>query len=109
MKADINGITGISPIVQKEAVIRYKSNVEGIILKGIIPETDLSTARNRVVKGEFNLDPVDSTFSRLLIGDKLAKKLSIDTGNKVIVFGLKRNTFPIEPAEDKAIYSKRDI
>lgn len=88
MKSEINGITGISPIVQKEAVIRYKSNVEGIVLKGIIPETDLSTARSRIVKGDFNLTPLDSTFSRVMIGDKLAKKLSMDTGNKVIVFGL---------------------
>lgn len=88
IKDSINGVTGISPIVQKEAVIRFKSNVEGIILKGIIPETDLSTARSRVLKGDFNLNKSDTIFSRLIIGDKLAKKLNIDTGNKVIVFGL---------------------
>lgn len=88
IKDSVNGVTGISPIVQKEAVIRFRSNVEGILLKGINVSTDLSTARSRVVKGKFDLTPVDSVFSRLLIGDKLAKKLNIDTGNKVIVFGL---------------------
>ena len=88
IRDSIPGVTGISPIVQKEAVIRFKSNVEGILLKGINPETDLSTARSRVVNGSFDLKPVDSIFSRLIIGDKLAKKLNIETGNKVIVFGL---------------------
>ena len=88
IKDSIPEVTGISPIVQKEALIRFKSNVEGILLKGINPETDLSTARSRVVKGDFDLKPVDSIFSRLIIGDKLAKKLNIETGNKVIVFGL---------------------
>lgn len=88
IRDSIPGVTGISPIVQKEAVIRFKSNVEGILLKGINPETDLSTARSRVVNGDFDLKPVDSVFSRLIIGDKLAKKLNIETGNKVIVFGL---------------------
>ncbi|HMS34063.1 MAG TPA: ABC transporter permease [Ignavibacteria bacterium] len=88
IRDSVPGVTGISPIVQKEAVIRFKTNVEGILLKGINISTDLSTARSRVVRGKFDLTPVDSTFSRLLIGDKLAKKLNIDTGNKVIVFGL---------------------
>lgn len=101
IKDSIKGVTGISPIVQKEAVIRFKSNVEGIILKGIAGETDLSTARNRIVKGEFRLDPVDSIFSRLIIGDKLAKKLNIEVGNKVIVFGLNGVPTPLNPPKIK--------
>ncbi|MBK6772481.1 MAG: ABC transporter permease [Ignavibacteria bacterium] len=101
IKDSISGITGISPIVQKEAVIRFKSNVEGILLKGIIIETDLSTARNRILKGEFNLSDIDSTFSRLMIGDKLAKKMNIDTGSKLIVFGLNGIPSPVNPPKIK--------
>ncbi len=101
MRDSIPDITGISPIVQKEAVIRYKSNVEGIILKGIVPATDLSTARSKLVKGEFNLNIIDSTFSRLLIGDKLAKKLDIDVGSKVIVFGLNGIPTPLNQPKIK--------
>lgn len=101
IKDSISGVTGISPIVQKEAVIRFKSNVEGILLKGIIIETDLSTARNRILKGEFNLSDIDSTFSRLMIGDKLAKKMNIDTGSKLIVFGLNGIPSPVNPPKIK--------
>lgn len=101
IKDSIKGVTGISPIVQKEAVIRYKSQVEGIILKGIDSETDLSTARSKVLKGDFNLSRVDSVFSRLLIGDKLAKKLNIDVGNKVIVFGLNGIPSPVNQPKIK--------
>ena len=101
IKDSIRGVTGISPIVQKEAVIRFKSNVEGILLKGIITETDLSTARNRILKGEFNLSDIDSTFSRLMIGDKLAKKMNIDTGSKLIVFGLNGIPSPVNPPKIK--------
>ncbi len=101
IRDSVTGVTGISPIVQKEAVIRFKGTVEGVILKGIIPETDLSTARNRVVKGEFNLTPVDTIFSRLIIGDKLAKKINIEVGNKVIVFGLNGIPSPVNPPKIK--------
>jgi len=88
IKDSINGVTGISPLVQKEAVIRYKSVVEGVILKGIVQKTDLSTTKSRIIKGSFDLQPVDSVFSRVLVGDKLAAKLNLDTGSKVIVFGI---------------------
>ncbi|MBK6878409.1 MAG: ABC transporter permease [Ignavibacteria bacterium] len=88
IKDSVNGITGISPIVQKEAVLRTKAGVEGLILKGIVPETDVSSAQSKILKGEFNLNPVDSTFSRLVVGNKLADKMKIEIGSKVIVFGL---------------------
>ncbi|MBK9334737.1 MAG: ABC transporter permease [Ignavibacteria bacterium] len=88
MKNDFKKLKGISPIVQKEAVIRFKTGVEGIILKGIVPETDLSKSKNKIISGSSDISPVDSNFSKLLIGDKLAKKLGIEAGNKVIVFGL---------------------
>ncbi len=101
IKDSIPGVAGISPIVQKEAVIRFKSNVEGIILKGIDAETDLSTARSKVVQGSFDLSPADSVFSRILIGDKLAKKLNIETGNKVIVFGLNGIPSPVNQPKIK--------
>lgn len=101
IRDSITGITGISSIVQKEAVIRYKSNVEGIILKGIIPETDLSTTRSKVIGGDFNLSPLDTVFSRLLIGDKLAKKMNIEVGSKLIVFGLNGIPSPLNQPKIK--------
>jgi len=106
MKGEMKEISDISPIVQKEAVIRFKSNVEGIILKGIIPETDLSTARNKILKGSADLKPVDTIFSSLLIGDKLAKKLNLDVGNKVIVFGLNGIPSPMNPPKIKQFIVK---
>ncbi len=101
IKDSIIGVKGISPIIEKEAVIRHKANVEGIILKGINPETDLSTTRSKIIQGEFNLHPIDSVFSRLLIGDKLAKKMNIEVGNKLIVFGLNGIPSPLNQPKIK--------
>lgn len=101
IKEGVKGVTGISPIIQKEAVIRFKSNVEGILLKGINPETDISTARNKIVEGKFDLTPVDSIFSKILIGDKLAKKLNINISDKVIIFGLNGIPTPLNQPKIK--------
>ena len=100
-KDSIPGITGISPIVQKEAVLRTKVGVEGLILKGIVPETDVSTARSRLMQGEFNIEPIDSTYSRLVVGNKLADKMKIELGSKVIVFGLTGVPSPVNTPKIK--------
>jgi lipoprotein-releasing system permease protein len=89
IKQNVPEITGISPYVQKEVVMRTKNSVEGVLLKGIDYKRDVSTARNKIVTGEFNINPVDTIFSRVVIGDKLASKLNIAVGSKVILFGLK--------------------
>ncbi|MBS1493804.1 MAG: ABC transporter permease [Bacteroidetes bacterium] len=101
LKNEYKDITGISPYVQREALIKYKDNVEGIILKGVDQKTDISTAKSRIVSGDFNLTPIDTTFSRLLIGDKLAKKLNVEVGKKVFVFGLKGVPSPVNPPKIK--------
>lgn len=95
IKDSIPETTGITAYAQREAVIRFKENVEGIMLKGVIPETDLSSTRNNIKKGEYNLQPIDTMFSRLIIGDKLAEKMNIQIGSKVIVFGLQGIPSPL--------------
>ncbi len=101
VKENYKGVTGISPYVQREGLIKFKDNVEGIVLKGIDPATDISTAKSRIIQGEFNLAPVDTTFSRILIGEKLAQKLNIQAGSKVFVFGLKGIPSPVNPPKIK--------
>lgn len=95
IRDSIQGIAGMSPVIQKEAVIRTKAGVEGVMLKGIVPETDLSSARSRILKGNFDLTPIDTIFSRILVGNKLAAKMQIDTGSKVIIFGLNGVPSPV--------------
>lgn len=101
VRENIPGIKSIAPFVQKEAVIRYKGTIEGIMLKGIDINTDLSSGRTKIIDGSQNLDPIDSTFSRLIIGDKLASKLGIKIDDKVIVFGLKGIPSPVNQPKIK--------
>lgn len=101
IKDSIPQVTDASPYVQKEAVIRFKENIEGILLKGVVQETDLSSTRSKITKGEFNLEKIDTIFSRLIIGEKLAGKLGVSIGSKVIVFGLQGIPSPMNPPKIK--------
>lgn len=97
----IKGVTQVSKYVQKEAVIRAKEKIEGIILKGIDPDNDISDTKNKIVEGEFDISPVDSSLSRLIIGNKLAKSLNVKVGDKVIVFGLRGIPSPLNQPKIK--------
>lgn len=82
-------LNNINPFIQKEAVLRAKGKVEGIIIKGISNNLQSSFERMKIIKGSDDLNPYDTIFSSLIIGDKLANKLSLDVGDKAIIFGLK--------------------
>ena len=71
------------------------------MLKGVIPETDLSSTKYNIKKGEYNLNPIDTIFSRLIVGDKLAEKLNIQVGSKVIIFGLQGIPSPLNTPKIK--------
>lgn len=88
LREDIPEITRMSAFVQKEAVLRTPDMVEGILIKGINPETDISTTRNKILEGEFDLHSTDTNISKILIGQKLAEKLGIKVGDKIFVFGI---------------------
>lgn len=104
LKDEIPEITSLSPFVQKEAVLRTPDNVEGILLKGINQETDISTARNRIVQGEFELTSNDSNENRILIGEKLADRLGIKLGDKIFVFGVNGIPSPLNQPKIKQFY-----
>lgn len=97
----IPDITGASPFYQREAVLRFKDNVDGIVIKGIVPETDLSSAKYRIKSGEFKFKHNDSAYNGILIGDKLASKLNIGIGSKVFVFGIQGIPSPLNSPKIK--------
>lgn len=104
IKENVPGISKIAPFLQKEAVLRYKGNIEGVMVKGVPPSSDISHTKMNIISGSSDLNPFDSTYSRILIGDKLASKMGIDTGSKLIVFGLRGIPSPANQPNIKQFY-----
>jgi lipoprotein-releasing system permease protein len=79
------GIVSAHPYAQREAVIKYKDNTDGIILKGVRARDNIFTTQRKIVKGSGDVSKVDSGLSSIVIGNKLADKLNISIGNKVFI------------------------
>lgn len=74
------GVTKTQPYVQKEAVIKFRDMTEGIIVKGVRNEDNIFTERRKVLQGTYTLSD-----SSVIIGNKLARKLNITTGDKIFI------------------------
>lgn len=79
------GIASTHPFVQKEAVIKYKDNTEGIMLKGVREEDNIFGTQRKIIQGSEKLTATDSGLYPLIIGNKLAARLNIGLGSKVFI------------------------
>ncbi len=98
-----NNVKSVSPFVSHEAMIRvhrtHRVNAPstgGILLKGILPEYDNSNLRHEIKSGKYALSDIGN-MAPLLIGRKLARKLEIDVGDTVFIFGVEGLPSPLNP------------
>ncbi len=96
LRTQIVGIRGVSPFIAKEGMVRFHNNIEGIIVKGIDPASDVSSVRKYLVQGDFAFDTVGRSISSCVIGKKLLQRLQAQIGDTLIVFGLRGSYNTIE-------------
>jgi lipoprotein-releasing system permease protein len=87
LKSPENGfdIKTAHPYVQKEAVIKFKDVTEGIIVKGIRNEDKIFNEQRKIITGTGEVGKVDSSVSKIVVGNKLAAKLGITLESKVFI------------------------
>ncbi len=83
-------VASVSPYVAREALIRSRAGVDGILLKGIDPDNDNSTTRRYMVAGAYEFSREHGGMPKIVIGRKLASRLAVEVGDKVAVFGIGR-------------------
>jgi lipoprotein-releasing system permease protein len=81
-------VKAVAPYVSREALIRSRESVDGIFLYGLDPAKDISTVGRYIVAGRYEIDREPGSLPNIVIGRKLASKLSLGVGEKVTVFGI---------------------
>ena len=89
MKSEIPEITNITPFIGKEALIRSKRKIDGVFVNGVDLKTDFSDTKYQIVEGKYSLNGDGKTSTgEIVIGKKLANKLDVKVGDKVIIQGI---------------------
>lgn len=91
-------VKSVSPFVSREAIIRSRAALEGVVLKGIDPANDVSSIRSRLVSGSFNFPPPPpGGLPGIVVGERLAQKLRVAGGDTVVIFAPNGVSSPEHP------------
>lgn len=83
-------IVAIEPICEREGLIKSQTLTEGISIRGVIPEMDITGLKNFIVEGNFKF--TDSLAREVIIGKRLADKLEVGLGDEIAILTMKTKT-----------------
>ena len=81
--SDMDRLEGVAPYVETQSLIGSKSKLKGTLIYGVDPsyESNVSNVPNNMFVGSFD-DLREGSFN-LILGDLLARQLSVSIGDKV--------------------------
>lgn len=80
-------IVSVEPICEREGLIKSPTLTEGVSIRGIIPELNITGLRNFISEGKFNF--TDSNAREIIIGKRLADKLNVGLNDEITVLTMK--------------------
>lgn len=86
LKKTIPELTGIAPLIEKEGLLSDGKKVEGIIVRGINLENDITGIRKQIIEGNSYFSKTDSR--ELIIGKRLKDKFRLQIGDEVIIYSV---------------------
>jgi lipoprotein-releasing system permease protein len=87
VKRQIAGVKDIAPFAAREGMIRSSESIDGIYLKGIDPSSQVLTSHQHIISGRY-IDVAKRDKPQIVIGRKLANRLNVNVGDKLVVFAL---------------------
>ena len=89
-------VKNVAPFIIKAGILKTKTEIEGIALKGVDKDYDWNTIKTYIKDGKI-IEFKDSTSSKdILISQSTSKKLKLKIGDKVIAYFIKKElTAPI--------------
>lgn len=81
----------ISPYIHKAGIIKTKSAIEGIILKGVDQNYDWKFIQNYIQSGQTPIIQKDTISRELLISTNTAQRIGAKSGDALIIYFLPKN------------------
>ncbi len=84
------GIKAVTPFIQREGMIRSQEGFEGILMKGLEADSDKTLIKDYIIAGSFELSEQEPNRGGIIIGEKLARLLVVEPGDRVTIFALEQ-------------------
>lgn len=79
-------IKSIAPLIEREGLVRHENYVDGIMIRSYDKNHDITNIADNLLYGQF-----DTISNHVVIGKRLARKLSVDTGSTIILYSIKQS------------------
>ena len=87
-------VTGVSSLIEKEAVIDYKNTRRGVMVRGINPNHEITTTDilEKIKHGVLSFESIDNEKKKksrgLIIGRSLAESMGANLGSEITMYSL---------------------
>lgn len=80
-------VRAVEPVCEREGLIKSSELTDGVSIRGIIPEMNVSNLKSFIVEGEFKFS--DTLAKEIIISKRLANKLNVDINQEIILLTIK--------------------
>ena len=83
----VDGVVGVAPYLINQVLLTSKTNVSGVVVKGIIPEKEINvTSVKKFLKdGDLPAKYTEGSAPDVLLGKELANQLGVVTGDEIVM------------------------
>jgi lipoprotein-releasing system permease protein len=101
----VEGVKATSPIIQSKCAIASKSESDGVVVRGIIPEIESKVSRinEYLLTKELSFKAQDSSSAGVWLGVNLADRLNVQLHDRIKLFSLKEAASSISGLIPKAM------
>ncbi|MEK7264421.1 MAG: ABC transporter permease [Bacteroidota bacterium] len=103
IQENISNVQHIYPYVSKEILLRSKENIDGVFLKGIDEHAQNTLIGKYIIE---NIRTSSETSDYIILGEKLAQKLNVRTGEKVTAFDVPNMRVGAQPRAKQFVVEK---
>lgn len=82
-------ISELTEFNERECLVRSVGFVEGVVVRGIYPERDITNIQGNIIEGKFGFS--NEQAREIVIGKRLAMKLGASIGDKLTLYALKES------------------
>jgi lipoprotein-releasing system permease protein len=88
---EVDGVVATSPVVIEKSAISSKYETDGIVVRGVIPETekDVTEISEYMLTRDLTFETIDKDFVGVWLGISLANRLNVSINDKVRLYSLK--------------------
>jgi len=84
-------VKSVYPIAQKAGIAKTKTDLEGVIIKGLFPEKDSQFYAQTLKYGRLPIPQRNGRSNEIIISSTIARRLKCDTGDVLKIYFFKEN------------------